>query len=339
MTLLRGTLLREGRYQIQELLARGGFGFIYLALDHQQSQQVVLKELLPALATDTQVQRRFVREGRTMQRLHHPHIARVEATFDEQGNDYMIVEYLSGGSLADRLERERRLPLGEAALITVSLCDALTYLHQRRIVHCDLNPSNVLFDAQGTPKLIDLGIAHVPDTFVHRSWHTEHDFSLGTVSYMAPEQLAGKRDDPRLDLYALAAMCYDMVSGRHYLRFDMAGTPLAQAENIQRVQSEMPESLARVPPEANEVLLRALAKDPEARYPSVATFRHALVQALVPHLPSEQGIRLVAPLPAIDEGDEVVGAREEWPTWVLAVLVAINATAILLLAWLILGAP
>jgi serine/threonine protein kinase len=297
---------------------------------------VVLKELLPALATDTHVRRRFMREGRTMRRLHNPHIARVEATFHEQGNDYMVVEYLSGGSLADRLEREHRLPFGEAALITVALCDALTYLHQRGIVHCDLNPSNVLFDAQGTPKLIDLGIAHVPDAFVHRSWHTEHDFSLGTVTYMAPEQLAGKRDEPRLDLYALAAVCYHMVSGRHYLRFDLVGTPLAQAENIHRVGSEMPEPLAGMPPEGNEVLLRALAKDPGARYPSVAAFRHALIQALVPHLPSEQGIRLVALRPTVGEGDEA-GTREEWPAWVLVVLLALNAIAILLLAWLILS--
>lgn len=337
MTLLRGTLLREGRYEVVDLLARGGFGFIYLARDHQRDCQVVLKELLPALATDTQVRRRFIREGRTMRRLHNPHLARVEATFHELGNDYMVVEYLSGGSLAARVERERRLPLGEAALIAVGLCDALTYLHERGIVHCDLNPSNVLFDAWGTPKLIDLGIAHVPDAFVHRSWHTERDFSLGTVMYMAPEQLAGTRDEPRLDLYALAAIYYYMVSGRHYLRFDMAGTPLAQAENIQRVGSEMPEPVPGVPPAANAVLLRALAKDPQARYPSVAVFRHALIQALVPHLPSEQGIRLVALQPAIGAADEA-GGREEWPSWVFAVLVAINAIAILILAWLVLRA-
>lgn len=338
MTLPRGTLLREGRYQVQELLARGGFGYIYLARDLQRDAEVVLKELLPALAADTRVRRRFIREGRVMRRLHNPHIARVEATFQEQGTDYMVVEYLSGGSLADRLERERRLALGEAALITVGLCDALIYLHQRGIVHCDLNPSNVLFDAQGTPKLVDLGIAHVPDTFVHRSWHTEQDLSLGTVTYMAPEQLEGRRDEPRLDLYALAAICYHMISGSHYLRFDRAGTPLAQAENIQRVASEMPEPLPGVPAALNKVLLRALAKAPEARYASVAAFRHALVQALVPHLPSEQGFRLVVPQPAIGAGNEG-GRQEEWPRWILPALVAIHAIVILVLAWLVLGGP
>jgi len=338
MTLLRGTLLREGRYEIQELLAQGGFGFIYLALDRCRGRQVVLKELLPALAIDTQVQRRFAREGRAMHRLHSPHIARVEATFREQGNEYMVIEYLSGGSLADRLERERRLPLGEAARIAVALCDGLDYLHRRGIVHCDLNPSNILFDAQGRPKLIDLGIAHVPDTFVHRSWQTEHDFGLGTVSYMAPEQLMGQRDDPRIDLYALAAICYDMVSGRHYLHFDMSGTPLTQAENILRVQSETPEPLSNLPPEVNHVLLRALAKDPQVRYPNVVAFRHALAQAFVPHLPSEQGIQLVASSVAAGGADEVEG-RGEWPAWVVAALLAVNVSVILLLACLMLCAP
>jgi serine/threonine-protein kinase len=155
---------------------------------------------------------------------------------------------------------------------------------------------------------------------------------------MAPEQLAGKRDEPRLDLYALAAICYHMISGNHYLRFDMAGTPLAQAENIQRVGSEMPAPLDDVPAALNQVLLCALAKDPEARYPSVAAFRHALIQALVPHLPSEQGIRLVVPQPAIGVGDEV-GNRDEWPRWILPLLVAVHAVMILVLAWLVLSRP
>jgi hypothetical protein len=122
------------------------------------------------------------------------------------------------------------------------------------------------------------------------------------------------------------------------LRFDVAGTPLAQAENIQRVGSEMPEPLPGVPAALNQVLLRALAKAPEARYPSVAAFRHALIQALVPHLPSEQGFRLVVPQPAIGEDDEG-GRREEWPRWILPLLVAIHAIVILVLAWLVLSGP
>jgi serine/threonine-protein kinase len=337
MALLKGTLLQEGRYQIQRLLARGGFGFIYLTLDRLRGRQVVLKELIPMLVSDPQVQRRFVREGRTMQRLRHPNIARVEAMFREQGNHYMVIEYLSGGSLSDRLDRQPKLSLGQATRITTALCDALAYLHQTGITHCDLNPSNVLFDAQGCPKLVDLGIAHVADTFVHRSWRTERDFSMGTVVYMAPEQLMGRRDDPRIDLYALAAMFYQMVAGRHYLELDQAGTPGAQADNINRVRNENPGPVPELAPAVNRVVLRALAKSPEERYPDLVAFRHALVQAVLPSLPSEQGIRLVAPFRPFDGEDPASRETADWPYWIWGVLCAVNLAMMALLAWLALG--
>jgi serine/threonine-protein kinase len=337
MAMLKGTLLRQGRYQIQRMLARGGFGFIYLALDRRSGRQVVLKELLPMLASDAQVLRRFIREGRAMQRLQHPNIARVEAMFKEEGNHYMVVEYLSGGSLAERLDRERKLSLSQATMITVSLCDALTYLHQREIMHCDLNPNNVLFDAQGRPKLVDLGIAHISDTFVHRSWRTERDFSMGTVVYMAPEQMDGVRDDPRLDLYALGAMFYQMVSGRHALNFDLSHTPIAQADNINRVKNDIPEPIPNLPHEVNQVVLRALAKDPADRYPDVDSFRQAFTQALISHIPSEQGIRLVMPFQSHDESSTAATENGDWPRWVWAILCAINVTVMLLTAWLLFG--
>jgi serine/threonine-protein kinase len=337
MALLKGTLLQNGRYQIQKLLARGGFGFIYLTLDRRSGRQVVLKELIPMLVSDNQVQRRFVREGRTMQRLQHPNIARVEAMFRDGGNHYMVVEYLSGGSLAERLHRETKLSLSQATTITVALCDALSYLHQMGITHCDLNPSNVLFDKQSHPKLVDLGIAHVSEAFVHRSWRTERDFSMGTVVYMAPEQLSGRRDDPRIDLYALAAIFHQMVTGEHYLDFDLKGTPSAQADNINRVRNERPRAMADMPAGVNQVIARALAKDPNARFPDVMAFRQALVKALIPSLPSEQGFRLVAPFQPTGVRAPPVTASDEWPRWVWGTLVAINLALMLLFAWLLFG--
>jgi serine/threonine-protein kinase len=338
MALLKGTLLQNGRYQIQRLLAHGGFGFIYLTLDRRSGRQVVLKELIPMLVSDAQIQRRFIREGRTMQRLHHPNIARVEAMFRDGDNHYMVIEYLSGGSLADRLDREGKLSLSRATMITVALCDALSYLHGMGITHCDLNPSNVLFDDQGHPRLVDLGIAHVSDAFVHRSWRTERDFSMGTVVYMAPEQLAGMRHDPRIDLYALGAMFYQMVSGKHYADFDMTSTPGAQADNINRVRNEMPSPISTLSDEVNEVVLRALAKAPGDRHPDVATFRQALTKSLIPSLPSEQGIQLVAPFRPIGTQTALSAEADEWPRWVWGMLCAVNLGVMLLFAWLLFGA-
>jgi serine/threonine protein kinase len=339
MALPNGTLLKKGRYQVQKLLARGGFGFIYLTLDRLTGRQVVLKELIPVLVNDAEVLRRFVREGRTMQRLRHPNIARVDATFRDYDNYYMVIEYLPGGSLSDRMERRRRSSLSLAAMVTIALCDAVGYMHQIGITHCDLNPSNVLFDAEDRPKLVDLGIAHVSDAFVHRSWRTERDFSMGTVFYMAPEQLDGVRDDPRVDLYALGIMFYEMLAGRHYLEFDLTGTPVAQADNVNRVRDQLPEPIPGVPSEINAIILRALAKRPDDRYPDVISFRRELIQAMFPYLPTAQGIQLVSPFRSHRESLSVTPDAGNWPRWVLGVLFGMNLALMIIFALLMLWSP
>ena len=336
MALLRGTLLRQGRYEILRHLARGGFGFVYLARDRWSGDRVVIKELLPVLAADVSVRRRFVRESRAMQRISHPNIARGEATFQEQGTHYMVLEYLSAGSLADVLAPDRALDLAETMRIATALCGALTYLHERGITHCDLNPSNVLFDPQRVPKLVDLGVAHIADDFVHRSWRTEHASSLGTIVYMTPEQLAGTRDEPRVDQYALAAMIYRMLSGRDYLPFDRSGTPLAQAENIARIQRASPAPIPGMGRAINEVLLRALSKDPADRYASAASFCQALTRAAIPHLPADDAIRLLTPLRATVEAQPTAHRAEDWPAWVWGVLLVVNVAIMAAVAMLLL---
>jgi serine/threonine protein kinase len=336
MALPNGTLLKKGRYQVQKLLARGGFGFIYLTLDRLTEKSVVLKELIPVLVNDVDVLRRFVREGRTMQRLSHPNIARVEAMFKDYDNHYMVIEYMSGGSLSDRIERGRKLTLRQAAMVTVALCDALIYLHQMGITHCDLNPNNVLFDSEGRPKLVDLGIAHVSDTLVHRAWHTEQDFTMGTIFYMAPEQLDGVRDDPRVDLYALGVMFYEMLAGRHYLDFNLTGTPSVQAENIDRVRHQLPSPIPEIPSEINGIIQRVLAKRPDDRYPDVISFRQELAQALFPYLSVSEGIRLVAPFRSPDQSPSLTSDMTDWPPWVWAVLCAINVVVMIIFALLLL---
>jgi serine/threonine protein kinase len=335
MALPAGTLLKNERYQIQQLLARGGFGFIYLTYDSLAQRDVVLKELIPALVGDAEVLRRFSREGRTMQRLSHPFIARTESMFKEQGNHYLVQEYLSGGVLSDWTNRGRRLDLSKTARVVTALSDALAYMHRMGITHCDLNPSNVLFDEQGHPKLIDLGIAHISDAFVHRHWHTQRGFPMGTILYMAPEQIDGVRDDPRVDQYALAAMTYQLLSGRYYLPFDLQNTPGAHADNVNRVRDDMPEPLPEAPLEVEEVLMRALAKDPNERFPDITSFGHEYVQAASPYLPAHEGIRLLAPFRS--NGGNGVGRPEipEWPRWLWGALLALNVTMLIIIAVLL----
>ena len=337
MALRSGITLKEGRYQIQQLLGQGGFGFVYLAYDWLAECQVVLKELHPLLVSDGPVLRRFLREGRAIQRLQHPNIVRAEAMFKDHGNHYIVLEYLSGGSLSEKLDRGRRYSLSQAAMVIVPVCDALTYMHQMGVVHCDLNPGNVLFDARGRAKLVDLGIAYVPDALVHRSWRTERSFAMGTTIYMAPEQFDGVRDDPRVDLYALGAILYQMLAGRHYLDFALEDSPGVQADNIHLIRHEEPEPISSVPQEVNEVILRTLAKSPEDRCPSVAIFRQKLIQALFSHLSPEKGLSLVTPRRPFDDDSTARSDVAEWPGWLWGGLLAINVAAMIVLGVLLFG--
>jgi serine/threonine-protein kinase len=318
------------------LLARGGFGFLYLALDQLTGRQIVLKELIPTLVSDADALRRFIREGRTLQRLNHPNVIRAEAMFKEQGHHYLVLEYLSGGTLADELRRGQKFGLSDAVVIIAALCDAVTYLHKKGITHCDLQPSNILFDDQGQPKLIDLGIAHVADALVHRPWHTERDLAIGTVFYMAPEQLEGIRDDPRVDLYALGALLYQMLTGRHYLDFDMRNTPGARADNVTLVRDVAPSPIPEIPDKINQVLLKALAKQPADRYPTVDAFRQALVQAVLPRLSPSNGAYVASSFGPDRRSRSVQRPNtEEWPHWVWLTLAFANIGMMLLIAFLL----
>ncbi len=336
MSLPKGTLLRLKRYQITKLLTRGGFGFIYLAHDRLTGRQVAIKELIPELVNDAQVLRRFVREGRTLQRLRHLNLVQTEAMFREYDNYYLVMEYLSGGSLADRMEAGQKWEPTAAIRIMVALCDALQYLHHTGITHCDLQPGNILFDDQNRPRLIDLGIAHVSDLFVHRPWRTEQDVSLGTIFYMAPEQLDGVRDDPRIDLYALGALLYQMLAGQPYLDFDLRNTPGARADNVNRVRQQMPADIPDIPPALNRVILTALAKQPNDRYPDVITWAQELTHVAMPFSSADADgesiwvahdeIRLRSRPPAPD-----------WPSWIWPTLLVANLGVMLLAALLLLG--
>jgi serine/threonine-protein kinase len=342
MALSEGTTLKDGRYQIKKLLAYGGYGFTYLAQDLLADRQVVLKELIPALADHADAVRRFVREARTMQRLRHPNVACTEANFRDQGSHYMVVEYVSGASLSDWAERGQKMSLSQAGPIILGLCDGVSYLHQRGIIHCDLNASNVLLGADGQPKLVDLGIAHVADDFVHRAWQTRDAFAIGTILCMAPEQLKGVRTDPRVDIYALGTLFYQMLAGKPYLDFEMRQSPSAQADNIYRVQTEAPQPIPGVPTAVMNVLFTALAKDPDDRYPSVAAFRRALVQALVAHVPSRKGVQFLTPTHPSQVGlasgePAAPPTASEWPTWIWGVLLAANVAVMLLVGFLLVG--
>jgi serine/threonine protein kinase len=156
--------------------------------------------------------------------------------------------------------------------------------------------------------------------------------------YMAPEQLDGLRADPRVDLYALAAIFYQLLAGRHYLDFNLKHTPGAQAENIRRVQNERPRPIPNVPQEIMNVIRRALHKDANRRYPDVSTFRRELIQALVAYLPAQKAMRLLAPFGS-DGEQTTLPENVEWPSWIWGALLAVNVAVMLLVGLLLVRSP
>jgi formylglycine-generating enzyme required for sulfatase activity/serine/threonine protein kinase len=271
----------DNKYRIEGVIGRGGFGYVYRARERLTGETVAIKELVPSFVDDREMVQRFIQEARATLRLTHTHIARTYTIFEDRGTYYLAMEYLPGGSLADRLGRGP-LPLEEAERIAGDLCRALAYAHRRGVVHCDIKPANVLFDEDGAVRLADFGIAHVSAELMTRHFLTSPGTAMGTVRYMAPEQIEGVRDDPRVDIYALGAMVYEMVAGRPYLDFDTESTPGAQYRNIGRIKSEPPRPLRsvnpRVPRWLARVVERALSKAPEERFASAEELRDALLR-------------------------------------------------------------
>ncbi len=284
MALIPGHTLLNGQYRIVRLLGRGGFGFVYLAHDSILGEDVAVKELIPALVGDEIILKRFLAEAKATMRLAHDRIVRTHNVFVEGGNYYIAMEYMPGGSLEERLRDGQYLAVDEVIRVAVQVAEGLAYAHERGVVHCDLKPANILFAADGTAKVADFGIAHVSDQMLSRSWMTPAGFVAGTLPYMSPEQTDGVRDDPRVDLYALGAVLYRMLTGRTYIDFDQRDTPRATAENVQRIcgQQPLPPSAAapwqHIPAWLDAVVLKALAKRPEDRYASADAMRAALLR-------------------------------------------------------------
>lgn len=278
--LQQGTTLENNKYQIEGIIGRGGFGYVYRARERLTGEMVAIKELVPNFVGDPQMVQRFIREARATLRLTHPHIARTYGIFQDRGTYYLAMEYLPGGSLASRL-KQGALPVEKVVDIAVALCEALAYAHSQGVIHCDIKPANVLFDANGEAHLADFGIAHVSEQMMTRQLFTATGMAMGTVRYMAPEQLEGVRNDPRLDIYAMGAMVYEMLSGHPYLNFETDSTPASQMRNFQRIQNEPPRPLEAVgrsvPPWLAQIVERALRKAPEERFASATELRHALL--------------------------------------------------------------
>jgi eukaryotic-like serine/threonine-protein kinase len=241
-------------HRIDAVVARSGMATLYRATDLKNDRQVALKVPHPEME-------RFRREEEIGQLLDHPGVVK---TFDGEARSrvYMVIEWVDGKLLRTILNQEKALPIERAVKIAISICDALDYMHKHGIVHRDLKPENVMVNENDDIKLIDFGIAMKEDarrlTFVNLS------ATLGTPDYISPEQVKGQRGDQRSDIYALGIMLYEMLTGR--VPF-IGANPLAAMNERLLMDPPPPRELnAEISPELEEILFRALERDPRHRY-------------------------------------------------------------------------
>lgn len=256
--------LIANRYQVKEEIGAGGMGTVYKGVDTQTGEMVAVKQLKPEATTrDTGLLERFTREAEALRDLNHPNIVRVLDTIEESDNHYIVMEYVSGGSLDDTLLKFGRLPVSRVLELALDLADALTRAHRLHIVHRDLKPANVLLAKDGTPRLTDFGVAHIGT----KGRVTQTGAIIGTPDYMSPETLNGDMADPRDDIWAFGVLIFEMLTGQRPFPGEMVG------QVVTSILTQEPPDLETLRPDAPTALIdlvyRMLVKNRDARIPSV----------------------------------------------------------------------
>ncbi|HKO94362.1 MAG TPA: serine/threonine-protein kinase, partial [Polyangiaceae bacterium] len=281
---LVGTVL--GRYSVGRLLGQGGMGVVYEATHRELGRRVAIKTMRESYAASSESRQRFLREGKAAAQIQHANVADVFDVAIEEGCPYLVMEYLEGEDLACLVAREAPLSIERTSDIVMPVVAALAAAHDRGIVHRDLKPQNIFLARERTgvvPKVLDFGISKLAEAEPTATL-TGTGAVLGTPHYMSPEQArGGEVVDARSDQYSLGVVLYQCVTGRRPLQ----GVPLYSL--IQRtVHGDFPpprQVLPALPSAFEEVILRAMARDPERRFPST----RALGQALLPFV--SEGLR------------------------------------------------
>ncbi len=254
-------------YRIEGLVARSGMASIYRGTDLRTGRPVAIKVPHPEMESDPVFFERFHREEEIGKKLDHPAVMKVLVD-DDRSDVYMVMEWVEGRLLRQILTEEKKLSAERAIKIALGICDALGYIHKHGVVHRDLKPENVMVDAEDRVKLIDFGVAGSAGT--RRITFTKLSEALGTPDYISPEQVSGKRGDARTDLYALGVILYEMLTGQLPFR----GNNAFLIMNDRLLNNPVPprEVDPSVSPQLQEIIYRALERDPKNRYASAHEF-------------------------------------------------------------------
>ena len=296
MALISGT--RLGPYEILAPIGAGGMGEVYKAKDTRLDRTVAIKVLPEHLAESPERKARFEREAKAISQLNHPHICTLYDVGEQDGIDYLVMEYIEGETLAERLKKGA-LPLNEALEYGIQIADGLDTAHRAGIVHRDLKPGNAMLTKSGI-KLLDFGLAKVlaeeaesgaSDAPTRQKDLTKEQALIGTLQYMAPEQLESKTADARTDIFALGVVLYEMLTGRK------AFGGKSQASLIGAIMTSDPPAISQLqamsPPALDHVVKTCLAKEPDGRWQSASDVMREL--QWIAEGGSEAGVPFVAP--------------------------------------------
>jgi serine/threonine-protein kinase len=279
-----------GQYQIDKVLGSGGFGVVYRAVNPALNKTVALKVLKPILMANPEFVARFKQEAQLAAQLQHSHLVQIFDFVEDAGRLGIVSDYLSGGDLQARMQEEP-LTLDKTATVVEEVGRALDFMHEKTLIHRDVKPSNILFNAEDQAVLTDFGVtkalrgaaltADEAESAVH--YTTTTGGAVGTPAYMAPEQIMGEEMDGRVDVYALGIVAYEMLTGT--VPFTGPATKVHHG-HVYEPPPALTEVVPAVPPAVSDVVLKALAKKPEERYATAGAFAQALVRAAA-HVQSE----------------------------------------------------
>ena len=261
--------IRTGDYEILGVLGAGGMGKVYKVRNVLSDRIEAMKVLLPDLADQKELADRFLREIKVLASLNHPNIAALRTALTVDNQLVMIMEYVEGTTLATRLE-DGAISWGEALAYMDQVLTALSYAHQKNVIHRDIKPANMMLTPSGMIKLMDFGIARSGSDL----GHTVTGTTLGSLAYMSPEQVNCGPIDARSDLYSVGVSLYEMVTGQKPFRGD-SNFAIMQAQ-LQQPPRPPVELSASLPPSLNQIILKAMSKEPAQRFQSAEEFRNAL---------------------------------------------------------------
>jgi serine/threonine-protein kinase len=260
---------RKGDYEILGVLGAGGMGQVYKVRNVLSDRIEAMKVLLPNLAEQKELADRFLREIKVLASLNHPNIAALRTALTIDNQLVMIMEYVEGTTLAVRVE-QGAIPCGEALNYTGQVLAALSYAHQRQVIHRDIKPSNMILTPQGVIKLMDFGIARSGQDMGLTLTGT----TVGSLSYMSPEQVRCEKTDARSDLYSVGVSLYEMVTGQRPFQADSNFALMkAHLQDSPKLPIEIKPEL---PVAVSRIILMAMEKDPAKRFQSADAFRNAL---------------------------------------------------------------